>query len=203
MSAVAELELSVGQEAAEQLFLKAHTAHAFTEQTVSDSELEAIYDLMKMAPTAMNSQPLRITWVRSQQARELLVAAMNDGNKAKTLTAPMTAILSVDNNWHQHIGLTAPHATNQQAFFESNEQARKAMAQNSAWIQVGYFILAARAVGLDAGPMTGFSADSIDQSFHAENGHRALAVVNLGHASADGVRPRAGRLAYADAAVTV
>lgn len=203
LSAVAELETTIGQEAAELMFLRAHTAHAFTDQEVTDRELETVYDLMKMAPTAMNSQPLRITWVRSQQAREKLVAGMNDGNKAKTLAAPVSAILSVDNNWHRHIGLTAPHAIEQQPFFESNAQVREGMAQKSAWIQVGYFILAARAVGLDAGPMTGFTAEAIDQTFHATSGHRVLAVVNLGHASEEGVRPRAGRLEYAEATTTI
>lgn len=197
------LDLAINSAAADALFREAHTAHAFTDQEVSDAQREAIYDLMKMAPTAMNSQPLRITWVASPQARQLLGEHMNDGNRSKTLAAPMVAILSVDPHWYRHIGLTAPHALSQQEFFASNLEAALAMGEKSAWIAVGYFILAARAVGLDCGPMTGFDARAVDAEFHGETGFKALAVVNLGHATPEGIRPRNGRLDIAEATVTV
>ena len=195
--------LAIDDRAADLLFREGHTAHAFTDQPVSDQELEGIYDLLKMAPTAMNSQPLRITWVRSEEARMDLVAHMNEGNQDESLGAPMTAILSVDTDWHRNIGFTAPHAVGNQPYFEENEAARVGMGTNSAWIQVGYFVLAARAMGLDAGPMTGFDADAINAAFHADSGHKVLAVVNLGHAAAEGIRPRGGRLAFDAATTTV
>ncbi len=102
-------ELILDADTAAALFLEARTANAWTDEEISDETLQAVYALTRMGPTAMNIQPLRIAWVRSTEARERLVEHMSDGNKAKTLTAPMTAILSFTNEWHQLLPTTAPH----------------------------------------------------------------------------------------------
>lgn len=176
------------------LFNEAHTAHAFTDEEVSQELADQVYELIKWAPTSMNNQPLRITWVRSPQARGALVDAMNDGNKDKTAAAPLVAILSADTNWFEHFGTFAPWAEERRAFFESNPEVAAKMANNNAHIQAGYFILAVRALGLAAGPMGGFNAAKIDEHFNADNGHKAFLVVNVGYPAQDAFRPRGGRL---------
>lgn len=194
---VSTVELApVEVSAVEALFTQAHTAHAFTDEPVSDEQIHQIYDMMKMAPTSMNTQPLRITWVRSGDEKQKLGAAMNDGNRAKTLGAPLNAILSVDTNWHEHFGTFAPWAEDRKGFFAANEAIRVAMGTNNAHIQAGYFITAVRAVGLAAGPMGGFDAAAVDAAFNQDNGHHALIVVNIGHPTQEAYRPRGARLDF-------
>ncbi|WP_333811819.1 malonic semialdehyde reductase [Timonella senegalensis] len=185
------------------LFTEAHTAHSFTEQPVSDETADAIYELLKMAPTEMNTQPLRVTWVRSREARESLAEVMNEGNKAKTLAAPLTAILSMDTNWHHHLGALAPWAEERMGHFEENPLVRETMARNNSFIQVGYFIMAARALGLSAGPMSGFNHEALDARFHGDSGQHALVVVNLGYPHEGSFRPRSGRLSTETATRTL
>lgn len=176
------------------LFTEAHTAHAFTDQEVTSEQMQLIYDLVKMAPTSMNNQPLRITWVRSREARESLVHTMNDGNKEKTLNAPLTAILSADTQWFEHFGTFAPWAEERKGFFAANPVVAAKMANDNAFIQAGYFITAARALGLAVGPMGGFDAAALNARFNADNGHQAILVVNLGYPAQDAFRPRGERL---------
>lgn len=196
-------ELILGTDAADALFLEARTANSWAEDEISDETLEAVYALTRMAPTAMNIQPLRITWVRSAEARERLVAHMADGNKAKTLTAPMVAVLSYDTDWHELMPTTAPHAAGMVPTFAANDALRQGMAANNAHIQAGFFIMAARAAGLAAGPMGGFDAAGIDAEFNADTKRTAFLVVNLG--KPDGIvdRERLHRLEFDAATATV
>lgn len=202
-SAPASALTPVPQEHLDALFTEAHTAHTFTDQEVTDEQAQQIYDLLKMAPTSMNNQPLRITWVRSEQARHSLVETMSDGNKDKTLRAPLTAILSADNNWFEHFGTFAPWAEERKAFFANNPEIATKMARENAFIQAGYFILAVRSVGLAAGPMGGFDAAALDARFNADTGHSAILVVNIGHPAQDAYRPRGARLSTEIATRTV
>ncbi|WP_081710124.1 malonic semialdehyde reductase [Arthrobacter sp. 35W] len=188
---------------ADTLFLQARTASTFADDEVTDETLQAIYALTRMGPTAMNIQPLRITWVRSAEARERLAAHMYDNNKPKTLAAPMTAILSFDGDWHELLATVFPPGAARKTMFDENEAIRTTMGSNNGHLQAGYFILAARAAGLAAGPMTGFDAAGVDADFHAESGYTSFMVVNLGKPSTAAGHPRLPRLEYDAATDTV
>lgn len=197
-------ELILDGDAAAALFLEARTANTWTDEEISDDTLQAIYALTKMGPTAFNGQPLRITWVRSAEARERLVEHMMDGNKAKTLTAPMVAVLSFSKEWHSLMPTTAPHMADMlMPMFEANEESRTAAGNNNAHVQAGYFILAARAAGLAVGPMTGFNPAGVDAEFNADNGHQSFMVVNLGKPAGQSAHERLHRLDFDLATVTL
>ncbi|GAA5229929.1 malonic semialdehyde reductase [Arthrobacter cryoconiti] len=196
-------QLVVDQNAAAALFMEARTANSWTAEEISDETLKAVYSLTRMGPTAMNIQPLRITWVRSAEARERLVSHMAQGNKGKTLTAPVVAILSYDTQWHEMLSTTAPHAASKASTFADNDALRHSMAEKNAHIQAGYFILAARAAGLAAGPMTGFDTAGVDAEFNADKQCKAFMVVNLGRPNGVIDRERLHRLDSDVATATV
>ncbi|MDN3904720.1 malonic semialdehyde reductase [Arthrobacter sp. YD2] len=182
------------------LFRDARTVAEFTDQPVTDEQLRDIYELTKMGPTAMNIQPLRITWVRSPEARGRLAAHMAEGNKAKTEAAPLTAVLSFDRSWHRHFATVFPPAPAQGAVFAANAELSAMMGNNNAHLQAGYFLLAVRAVGLSAGPMGGFDAAGLDADLHAGLDRQSFLVVNIGVPAATEPRhPRLPRLDYATA----
>jgi 3-hydroxypropanoate dehydrogenase len=195
-------ELAVDSAAASALFLDARTANTFSTEPVSDEKLRAIYELTKMGPTMMNNQPLRITWVRSEEARGRLAAQMAEGNREKTRTAPAVALLSYDADWHEHFGTFFPHAPERKAYFEE-PAGREAIARNNAWLQSGYFVMAVRAVGLHAGPMGGFDAAGIDAEFNAGTAQKVFMVVNVGTPGDNPWFDRLPRLAAETATATV
>lgn len=185
------------------LFREARTANTFTDEAVTDEQLHAIYELTKFGPTAMNIQPLRITWVRSAEARAKLVRHMAEGNQAKTATAPMVAVLSFDPEWHEQFPVFFPQAAERKAMFDGNDEVRTVMGNNNAHMQAAYFLLAVRAVGLAAGPMTGFDAAGVDAEFHADQNLRSFMVVNIGKPGENAWFPRLPRLDYDFATTTV
>lgn len=189
-------ELILDADATAALFLEARTANSWADEEISDETLQAVYALTKMGPTAFNMQPLRISWIRSAEARERLVAHMGDGNKAKTLGAPMVALLSYNKDWHEVLPTTAPHMAGMIPMFEQNVPLRHAMAANNAHLQAGYFVMAARAAGLAAGPMTGFDMDGMDAEFNADSTHKVFMVVNLGKPNGVVDRDRLARLEF-------
>ncbi|MHA7268951.1 malonic semialdehyde reductase [Arthrobacter sp. HLT1-20] len=208
MDIASELDLNnqliLDADAAAALFTEARTANTWSAEEVSDETLRAIYTLTKMGPTAFNGQPLRITWVRSSQARERLVEHMMDGNKAKTLTAPMVAVLSFSQDWHALMPTTAPHMADMlMPMFEANAESRIAAGNNNAHVQAGYFILAARAAGLAVGPMTGFNPAGVDAEFNADSHFKSFMVINMGKPSGDADRDRLHRLDFDLATVTL
>jgi len=181
------------------VFLDGHTAYHFTDAPVSDEQLAAIYELARMAPTAMNASPLRVTYLRDE-AKERLLPHLSEGNREKSASAPVVAILAYDVNFHEELPTLAPHNPNaRENFAGKDEAARERFARFSASLQAGYFILASRTVGLDAGPMGGFDAARVDEEFLAGTSQRSILVVNLGIAAEDGTRPRAPRLDVATA----
>lgn len=171
--------LTISPEAADQLFFEARSANSFSDEPVSDETLDAIYQAMKMGPTLMNNQPLRITWIKSEEARQAIAGTMSGTNAQKALSAPALAVLSFDTEWHEEFENFFPHAPERKAMFE-NEGVRTAIGNNNAWLQAGYFIMAVRAVGLAAGPMGGFDAKAVDAAINAENTHKSFLVVNVG-----------------------
>lgn len=176
--------LSINSDAADQLFFEARSANSFSDEPVSDDVLDAIYDTMKMGPTLMNNQPLRITWVKSAEARQKVSETMAGTNAQKALTAPALAILSFDTEWHEEFPSFFPHAPERKAMFE-DQGARTAIGNNNAWLQAGYFIMAVRAVGLAAGPMGGFDAAAVDAVVNADGRNKSFLIVNVGKPGAD------------------
>ena len=179
-TATADLTVAIEQDAVDRLFCDARTASHFTDAPVTDEQKRTVYELTKMGPTAFNSQPLRITWVESAEARERLVAHMSGGNQEKTRNAPLTAILSYDENWHERFPEFLPTAPHLKGIYDENHDMRISSGNANSHIQVGYFIIAARAAGLAAGPMTGFDPAGVDEEFFEGTGKHSIVVVNLG-----------------------
>ena len=173
------------------LFLDARTANSFADTPVTDEQLTAIWDLAKWAPTGANCQPLRVTYVRTPDGKERLVKHMAEGNRAKTLSAPVTAVLAFDPDYHETLPVLFPHAPAMKDRFGNDPVLRDANGRLNAALQIGYFVLAVRAAGLVAGPMSGFDAAGMDAEFFPAGDRRSLVVVNIGH---PGENPWFGRL---------
>lgn len=178
------LHLALDQTAQDLLFHEARTANTFTDEAVSVADVRAIYDLVKWAPTSMNTQPLRMVVVASAPARERLVPLMSPGNQPKTATAPMTVILAADTEFHEHLPIVFPHAKDAKNNFADPTQ-REAFALSQAWLQAGYFILGVRAAGFAAGPMGGFDKPAVDAEFLAGRSWKSFCVVNIGKPGPD------------------
>ncbi|MDX6739374.1 malonic semialdehyde reductase [Actinocorallia sp. A-T 12471] len=185
------------------LFREARTANTFTDEPVTEEQAKAIYDLVKYGPTAMNTQPLRITFVRSPEARERLVSHMSEGNKAKTASAPLVAIVGYDTDWHEELPKVFPHAEGAKANFDNAAEIRHGMGSFNASLQIGYLIIAIRAAGLAAGPMAGYDAEAINKDFFGDGAHKVLAVINIGKPGPDAWFPRSPRLDYDEVVTTV
>lgn len=181
------------------LFTTARTANSFSDAPVSDELLQAIWENAKWAPTAANTQPLRVVYVRKGEGRDRLVSHMNEGNKVKTASAPAAAILAVDTRFHEFMPSLFPINPGMKDYLESDAPAREQMANLNSALQAGYFILAVRALGLAAGPMTGFDGAGIDADFFADGRLRALMVVNIGHPAENAWFDRLPRLEAEDA----
>ena len=185
------------------LFREARTANSFTDEPVTDDQIQAIYDLVKYAPTSMNTSPLRIVLVRSDDARARLVSHMADGNKEKTGKAPLVAILAADHEFHEELPKLFPHFPQAKDLFFAERPGREHVSNLNATLQVAYFILGIRAAGLAAGPMTGYDAAAINKDFFADGDHSVLAVVNIGKPGEDAWFPRSPRLEYDEVVTTV
>jgi 3-hydroxypropanoate dehydrogenase len=196
-----DTDRAIDTEAADALFREAHTAYGFTDQPVTRDQLAEIYELVKNAPTAMNTQPLRITFITTSEAKARLLPHLAEGNRAKAQSAPVVAILAADTEFHEFLPRVLPQAPGAKDMFADVATRTKAAMFNAS-MQAGYFILAVRATGLDAGPLGGIDALGIDGEFFAGTGQKAFLVVNIGHATADGTFPRNPRLEH-DEAVTV
>ncbi|WP_320068740.1 malonic semialdehyde reductase [Micromonospora sp. RTGN7] len=179
-----------------QLFTDARTANTFTDEPVTDAQLRAIFDLAKYPPTAANTQPLRVLYIRPGETRERLLTHMADGNRAKTATAPVVAVLAADTHFHEFTHRTFPIRPEMRDDFAA-DPARETMARFNAALQIGYWLLAVRAAGLAAGPMAGFDTDGVDREFFTDTTWRSLLVVNLGKPGPDAF-PRLPRLDYDD-----
>ena len=185
--------LALAPDAQALLFRDARTANSFADEPVTDEQVAAIYDLVKYAPTAMNTQPLRVVLVREGEARERLLKHMADGNRDKTANAPLVAILAADGDFHEHLPKTFPHAPHAKDAF-TDEERRLQAASFNATLQIGYFLMAVRAAGLAAGPMGGFDAEGLDAEFFEGTPLHSLLVVNLGTPAADAWLDRLPRL---------
>lgn len=200
---VAAEHVVLDQQAQDLLFREARTANTFTDEPVSDEQVRALYDLVKWAPTSFNQQPLRVVLVRSTEAREKLVSLMWDNNQEKTRTAPLVAILAADTEFHEHLPSQFPVFPQAKDVFFSDPAVRQQSAEFNASLQVGYFILGVRAVGLAAGPMSGFDAGSVNEAFFPGGKQKALCVVNIGNPGDGAWYDRLPRLEHEQVFTTV
>jgi 3-hydroxypropanoate dehydrogenase len=181
------------------LFTDARTANTFSDDPVDDEQLAAIYDLMKWAPTGGNTQPLRILFIRSPEAKERLIAHLNEGNRDKSRSAPVVAVLAADASFHEHMDRLFPHRPQMKEYLAADDALRERQATFNATLQAGYFLLAVRAMGLAAGPMGGFDAAGIDEEFFADGTWSSILVVNIGRPGPEAWRDRLPRLDYHEA----
>lgn len=189
-------ELALTPDGQALLFTDARTANAFTDEPVSDTQLAAIHELVKWGPTAANTQPLRVLYVRRGEARDRLVAHMNEGNKAKTRTAPLVAVLAADMDFHEFVPRVFPIRPGMREHLDANQDDRERMAKFNAALQAGYYLLGIRAAGLAAGPMGGFDADGVDREFFPDGRWKSIMVVNIGRPAENAWFDRLPRLEY-------
>ncbi len=181
------------------LFTKARTHSKWLGKPVATDTLHALYDMMKFAPTSANCSPLRLVFLTTDAAKQRLKPHLAEGNVTKTMTAPVVAILAQDNAFYEHLPALYPH-TDAKSWFVGNDALIAATAFRNSSLQAGYFILAARAVGLDCGPMSGFDGDGVNKEFFSGTTHSVNMLCNLGYGDAAALHPRSPRLSFADAA---
>jgi 3-hydroxypropanoate dehydrogenase len=185
--------------ALDQLLRSARTHNAWTSQPVSDAILKELYELYKWGPTSANCSPLRVVFVRSMAEKEKLLACMNPGNVDKTRQAPVTAILAMDMRFYDELPRLFPHSPDARSWFAGKPAVIDSTAFRNSSLQGGYFILAARALGLDCGPMSGFHADRLNAAFFPDGRWQVNFVCNLGYGDSAGLFPRSPRLAFDEA----
>jgi 3-hydroxypropanoate dehydrogenase len=177
------------------LFTEARTHNVFLDRPVSDGLLKKAVELAKMGPTSVNQSPMRILFLKSAEAKAKLGPLMAEGNRAKTLAAPVVAIVGYDVKFYEHLPFLFPHADAKSWFSGNAAFAERAAFQNGT-LQVAYLILALRAVGLDTGPMTGFDNAGVDAAFFAGTDVKSNVIINIGHGDDTKLFPRSPRFAF-------
>jgi 3-hydroxypropanoate dehydrogenase len=183
----------------ERLFTDARTQNGYLPQPVSDDTLRRLYELMKWGPTSANCSPSRLVFVRTAAAREKLLACVSPGNVNKVREAPVTAVLGMDLDFHEQLPKLFPHAPDARSWFAGDAAKRAETALRNSSLQGGYLILAARALGLDCGPMSGFDTAKMDAAFWAGRNVRTNFICTLGHGDPAKLFARSPRLAFDEA----
>lgn len=181
------------------LFTEARTFNGWRSRPVDEATLRRLYDLVKMGPTSANCSPARLVFVVSAQAKARLKPCLMDGNVDKTMAAPVTVIVGHDTAFYEHLPRLFPHA-DARSWFAGNEELAAETAFRNGTLQGAYLILAARALGLDCGPMSGFDRAAVDREFFPEGRVESNFLVNLGYGDPAGLHPRSPRLDFAEAA---
>jgi 3-hydroxypropanoate dehydrogenase len=183
------------------LFHKARTQNGWLDRPVTDAQLREAFDIMKMAPTSANTQPARFVFLRTPAAKERLRPALSPGNLEKTMSAPVVAIIAHDVEFHENMSRLFPHNPGMKANFEGDAKRgfRETFAFRNGTLQGAYFILAARAVGLDCGPMSGFDNARVDAEFFPDGRVKSNFLCNLGHGDPAKVMERLPRLGFDEA----
>ncbi len=190
---------SLPQASFDQLFFQAHTLNAWQDKPVADELLQRLYETLRMAPTSMNCSPARIVFVKSKEAKEKLMPALMEGNRAKTMAAPVTAIIGYETRFYEQLPRLFPPIPGARDMFANNKELADVTAFRNGTLQGAYLILAARALGLDCGPMSGFDNAAVDQAFFAGTTVKSNFICNLGYGDAKGIYPRNVRLDFAEA----
>ncbi len=183
--------------ALDQLFDEARTYNGWHDKDVSDAQITQMYDLMKMAPTSANMQPARLVWVRSRDERNKLADMASDNNQDKIRAAPLTVIIGYDIDFHEELPWLFPHA-DAKSWFEGDEAGRKESAFRNSAMQGAYLIMAARAVGLDCGPMSGIDLDKVTAEYFADEPKvKADWVLSIGYGDPSTIFERSPRPDFA------
>jgi len=189
----------LSSEAQDRLFRQARTHNVWLNQPVSDHLLRQIYDLMKWGPTSANSSPARIVFLRTPEAKERLRPALMAANVDKTIQAPVTAILAYDLKFYEHVPRLFPNNPAMREKFSSSPELIQATAFRNGTLQGGYFVIAARALGLDCGPMSGFDNAKVDAEFFPSSSVKSNFLCNLGYGDHSKLFPRNPRLDFEEA----
>lgn len=184
--------------ALDQLFREARTHNAWQSREVTDEQLRILYDLTKFGPTSANCSPARIFFIKSAQAKERLGPALAETNREKTLSAPVTAIIGSDQEFYEKLPQLFPHA-DARSWFVGNDELIASTAFRNSSLQGAYLILAARSLGLDCGPMSGFDNDKVDAEFFKGTPIKSNFLVNIGYGDAGVLFPRSPRLSFDEA----
>ncbi len=186
------------QETLDALFLKARTFNSWQDKDVGDDVLKRVFDLMKMAPTSANCSPMRTVFVKSKEQKEVLKSMLDAGNVAKTMGAPVTAIFAYDRKFYEHLPKLFPHV-DAKSWFVGNEGLIEQTMWRNGTLQAGYFIMAARAMGLDCGPMSGFNKTKVKAHFFPDLDGEVNFLCNLGYGDSSTLHPRSPRFDFDDA----
>lgn len=182
----------------DRIFRTARTYNGFTDEPVGTEELRALYDLMKWGPTSANQEPSRIVWCVSEEAKAKLAACCSEQNKPKILNAPVSAIIGMDMEFYEKLPKLFPH-TDARSWFVGNEALIKESAFRNSTLQGAYFIIAARMIGLDTGPMSGFDAEAVNAAFFAGTPVKANFISTVGHGDPASIFDRLPRLEFEEA----
>jgi 3-hydroxypropanoate dehydrogenase len=188
----------ISDEALDQVYREARTHSAWLDRPVDDATLRALHELARMPPTSANCSPMRIVFVKSPEAKERLRPALSAGNLEKTMTAPVTAIVAYDTRFYDELPRLFPHV-DARAWFTQNAELAQITALRNGSLQGGYLILAARSLGLDCGPMSGFDNATVDREFFPDGRWRSNFLLNIGYGDPDRLRPRNPRLEFEEA----
>ena len=181
------------------LFREARTHNTWLDVPVDDGLLRQAYDLAKMGPTSANMCPMRVVFVKSNEAKEMLKPALDAGNVDKTMRAPVTAIIGMDIHFYEKLPVLYPHADAKAWFKDLPENVLEYIALRNSSLQGAYFMLAARSLGLDCGPMSGFNNQKVDAAFFAGTTVKSNFLCNLGHGDPSKLHPRNPRLGFDEA----
>ncbi len=191
---------SVDQSALDTLFETARTHNTWTDDELTDETLRRLYDVLRQGPTSANCSPGRFLFIRTPDAKERLRPALSAGNTDKTMAAPVTVIVAYDPKFYDFLPRLFPH-TDARAWYADNEALAEATAFRNGTLQGAYLIVAARALGLDAGAMSGFDNGKVDEAFLSDRGWKSNFLVNLGHGDPSGVRPKGPRFDFDETCV--
>lgn len=189
----------LGDEALDIIFREARTHNAWKDEPVSDETLKELYELMKWGPTSANMSPARIIFVKSKEGKEKLAPALSEGNLKKTMEAPVTAIIGYDVKFYDRLPELFPHAPEAKTWFNWSDEWAEMNAFRNGSLQGAYFMIAARSLGLDCGPMSGFDMKKVDEIFFSGTSVKSNFLCNLGHGDPAGLFPRSPRLPFDDA----
>lgn len=190
--------MALEDDALDLLFRQARTHNKWTESPIADSDLRALYDLLRNGPTSANCSPARFLFLQSSHSKERLAPALSAGNLAKTMAAPVTVIVAYDPKFYDRLPFLFPHV-DARPWFTASEALANETAFRNGTLQGGYLIMAARALGFDCGPMSGFDNALVDSEFLSGYGWKSNFLVNLGHGDPSGLLPRTPRLDFEEA----
>lgn len=196
--ALTHRDAPLSEAALAQLFTEARTRNGWTDRPVPEALMRKLYDLTKFGPTAVNATPARFVFVTSPEAKARLVPLMSEANQAKTAQAPVTVIIAQDIDFHEHLPTLFPHAPGAKDWFADEAGRRESALRNSS-LQGGYLTLAARALGLDVGPMSGFDAAAVKAEFFPDSKVEPNFIMNIGYGSDENLFPRSPRLGFEEA----